>query len=51
MQKKKRLGRKKKRLKQKLKALAEKIKPFAEEIISATLAGVITAAILKLLGW
>lgn len=42
---------KEKRLRQKAKALAEKIKSITAEILSAVISGLITTAILKLLGW
>lgn len=41
---------KKKRPKRKLGALAEKIKALAVDILSATIAGLLTAVILKILG-
>ena len=42
---------KKERLKRLLKALAERFPNFIAQVLSAVLAGIITAAILKLFGW
>ena len=42
---------KEKRLRRRAKALAGKIKSFTAEILSAIISGLITAAIIRLLGW
>ena len=45
------MGRKEKRRRRKPSALAERLKIFTLDILSAILAGLATAAILKLLDW
>jgi hypothetical protein len=42
---------KEKRLRRRAKALADKVIKFTAEILAATISGLITAAIMRLLGW
>jgi hypothetical protein len=46
-----RMKQRKKRLRQRAKALADKVIKFTAEILAATISGLITAAIMRLLGW
>lgn len=45
------MGKKEKRRRRKPSALAERVKTFALDILSAIIAGLATATILKLLDW